>query len=232
MIEADEVLGKLLLIVHPVHQLQCDAQDLVRSTRQQWKTAKAAVLQFAIGAPAARRIATLRAPTTKPVNIAVESFDDVTLTKCERAILVAAVQRHPRTSTRVQLSVVSGYSKNSSSFQNALSGLRVKGCLEPFQGDACVPTPGGIAAAGAVDTLPMGERLIRWWVAKLPRCPAELLESIYKSEPGGIKKIDLSEVSGYSAASSSFQNGLSQLRTLGLIQQRGEFFFINPEVLE
>lgn len=142
------------------------------------------------------------------------------LSKCARALLTAIVQRHPRTTTRSQVALLSGYSVKSSSMSNGLSELRTAGLIRGG-GDSMAPTSNGIAAAGDVPAMPTGDGLVMHWVDKLGRCPGAMLLAVHRA--GTISKAHLCEVTGYTETSSSTSNALSELRTLELISRKEPF---------
>jgi len=141
------------------------------------------------------------------------------LDKCQRAILTALVQygRLPR----ARLALLSGYSARSSSMNNALSKLRTAGRIEG-RGDALAPTVVGRNAIGSIAPLPTGRALFEYWQRhpSLDKCSRALVGAL-REAGGPLGKDELAERSGYSASSSSMNNGLSRLRTLGLIEGRG-----------
>jgi len=141
---------------------------------------------------------------------------DAALGRAERAILAAAVQRLPKSSSRAQLAVLSGYSIKSSSFANALGALRSQGLIAGA-GDDNRATDAGAAALGAFDPLPTGDELVRYWQGQLGKAEAALLEVFVRHYPHDVDKDTLSKESGYSASSSSFANALGKLRTLELV---------------
>jgi hypothetical protein len=73
----------------------------------------------------------------------------------------------------------------------------------------------GSSVAGDVGELPTGVKLLEYWVAKLGKCPRTLLGVVYSRRR--VTRARLAESSGYSLRSSGFSNGLSKLRTLGLV---------------
>lgn len=139
---------------------------------------------------------------------------------CERAILAAGATRHPKSSSRSQLAVISGYSLTSSSFANALSALRIAGLIEGF-GDQIQLTAQGVFLApdpGPQD----GESIRRLWLGKLGKCERAILELLIGDYPHAIGRGYIAERTGYSESSSSFANALSKLRTLELITRGSE----------
>jgi hypothetical protein len=134
------------------------------------------------------------------------------LSKCSRALLRVLAQR--RSATYPQLAVLSGYSWRSSGFTNSVSRLRVAGFVEGGPRELRI-TPLGSSVAGDVEVLPTGWALLEYWGQKLGRCSATLLRAVYTR--GRVTRSRLAELSGYSLKSSGFTNGLSTLRTLGLV---------------
>jgi hypothetical protein len=143
------------------------------------------------------------------------------LTKCERAILTALAQRLPKSSSKSQIGILSTYSSKSGSFANALSSLRTSGYIAG-RGDDVSITQAGLDALGNYESRPSGEALLSWWYAKLERAPRTVLEVLASSHPDALSKEEIGERSGYSSESGSFANALSTLRTLQLIEGRGE----------
>ena len=137
------------------------------------------------------------------------------LSRCARALLrVLAVRGNASDS---QISALSGYKKTSSSFANGLSELRTKGFIDGSP-DNRVITPQGKETAGPQEPLPTGAALVPYWLPRLTKSEAKMLEVIYRF--GTISREDLAREAEYSITSSSFANALSGLRTLDLIHGR------------
>jgi uncharacterized protein len=142
------------------------------------------------------------------------------LTKAERAILTVLVQ-FPDGRTKNQIAILSGYSVKSSTFANAMSALRVAGLIT--RGMPARATQEGVTALGAAwEPLPSGSALISYWMARLARSERLILQSLLDAWPGTLDKAAIAGATGYSAASSTFANALSRLRTLELISGYGE----------
>lgn len=141
------------------------------------------------------------------------------LSKAERLLLSALAQYHPAGLSRSRLSILSGYSSNSSSFDNALSALRTKGYIN--RGLPIAISEDGVRAVGDFEPLPTGQDLRAFWLAKLGKAERTLLDCLIRRYPAAVSRSELSDRSGYSETSSSFDNALSKLRTLELIT-RGE----------
>jgi hypothetical protein len=117
------------------------------------------------------------------------------------------------------VSCLSGYSVKSSSFENALSSLNSKGLIDRGRGDGLRVTERGIAAAGTVPQMPTGTQRVVFWHDALEKAPAMLLLTVSKCYPHAISKSTLAKDSGYSLTSSSFENALSRLCSLGLAKR-------------
>jgi Skp family chaperone for outer membrane proteins len=173
--------------------------------------------------------ADLPVSTTAPRRAA--GAGDAALTKAERALLAVLAQRHPKTTTRIQISILSGYSKKSSSFANALGALRSKGYVDGT-GDANRATDAGLAAAGDYDPLPTtGPALLEHWLGKLTKAEAALLRALATAYPDGLSREELGLQADYSITSSSFSNALGSLRSLELVM-RGEPIVASEEFFQ
>lgn len=147
---------------------------------------------------------------------------DRKLSKCARMILTAIAQRYPRATTKSQAAIMSGYSVKSSSFDNAMSELRIAELIEG-SGAALTLTAAPRELGIDFDVLPTeGPGLLRYWVDRLGKCESALLAALADAYPRGLDKKELADRSGYSEASSGFDNALSRLRTLKLAEgERG-----------
>lgn len=171
----------------------------------------------------------------KPGKIPDDSLGAVPkIGRCERAVLTAIAQRHPKTSTRARVAILSGYSANSSSFANAIGALRSTGWIEGSS-DALNVTREGFSAAGALQPegrlpkLPKGSELRKHWEGKLERAERILLQVLAGAPGCQLSKAKLSDLSGYSITSSSFANAIGKLRTLELVS-RGEPIRMSEEL--
>lgn len=153
---------------------------------------------------------------------------DGDLGKCARVLLTVLVQFHPKGCTRNRLALVSGYSVTSSTFSNGLSELRVR-TLMFNAGEALHPSPGGVELIGDnYERLPEGDEAVRHWINKLEKCPSALLSAVHLAG-GRMTKQELSDATQYSVTSSTFSNGLSTLRVMGLIQSDADNVWLAPE---
>lgn len=143
--------------------------------------------------------------------------DDTKLSKAANALLNVLAQ-HPTGRTKIQLSILSGYSKKSSSFSNALGELRTRGFISAAGIEPILATPAG-AAIAENDPLPTGIALFNYWCGKLDKAAATFLNSLYAAYPESLNYDELQTRTGYSRTSSSFSNALGKLRSLELISR-------------
>lgn len=155
------------------------------------------------------------------------------LSKCAITLLRVLVQFHPNITSKGKLALVSGYSKNSSTFANGLSELRVQGMIVSRQGDNLAPTDVGIKNAGTFEPYPTHGAALDYWEGKVSKCAGSILRAIRNNlEASANTRVSRSAVadsSGYSLTSSTFANGLSELRVLDLIESDRDAVWLNPE---
>lgn len=172
----------------------------------------------------------MRAP--RPVNVESvgakkEFMAHKTMSKCALTLLRVMCQFSPASTTRNKLALVSGYSIRSSTFANGLSELRVNGMFDQ-SGDDFTPTPSGLEAAGSFDPFPTGSDAVNYWINKVGKCAGALLRAV-RDSGGSASRLNLSQATGYSISSSTFANGLSELRVMGLIESNSEHVWLNQE---
>jgi uncharacterized protein DUF87 len=168
---------------------------------------------------------------TKP-HIAITARIGREMGRCERAILTALIQRGR--ATVQQVAILSGYSRTSSGFQNALGALRSAAFIEGRGAGAELrATPAGEQALGErVRPLPRGRALLEHWMGlpMMGKCERALLQ-VLSQATGGASKERLAAAAQYSVTSSGFQNALGKLRTLELVRGRGgEPITLAPEL--
>lgn len=144
------------------------------------------------------------------------------LPKCERRILTALAQYEDGRTLR-QVALLAGYAKNGGGFNNGLSALRSSGLIEGGR-DCLRITPDGVAALGSFEPLPTGQELLAHWMAQLGKAEREALTVLVEAYPEALSKEELAgrTKSQYAADGGGFNNALSRLRTLELVDGRGE----------
>ena len=136
----------------------------------------------------------------------------------ERKILTVLAQRGP--STKRQIALLSGYAINGGGFNNYLSALRSRGLI--IGSDPIEITKNGQADLGHYEPLPTGSALLEHWKRSLGRAESMILDAVANAHPRSLLKDEVAAATGYEASGGGFNNALSRLRTLELIDGRGE----------
>lgn len=138
-----------------------------------------------------------------------------------RRILVALAQRPQGLSTR-QIGVRAGLSSKSGSFNTYMSRARSNGWVVGERSHVQI-TDEGIAALGDYDPLPTGDALLQHWLSDLGDSgAARILSTLAEAYPQTLSKNQVAERAALSGTSGSFNTYLSRLRSLELIEGRGE----------
>jgi len=169
-------------------------------------------------APAVRPAAAPPRAAPRP-RAAAAAGDAPALSKAQRAILTVLAQ-FPDGRTKRQLGMLAGYSAKGGGFNNALSALRTAGLID--RGDPVHATADGLAALGDWEPLPEGAALINHWMGQLSKAEGLILHALLDSWPSALSKAEVAHRAGYAADGGGFNNALSRLRTLQLIDGRGE----------
>ena len=77
-------------------------------------------------------------------------------------------------------------------------------------------------ALGTWDPLPVGHDLIEYWRRQLGKAERLILEALVNAYPAALGKAEIAAETGYEANGGGFNNALGRLRTLELIEGRGE----------
>ena len=121
----------------------------------------------------------------------------------------------------MQVAVLTGYAATGGGFNNYLGALRSRGLIEG-DGDRLTITEAGIQALGSWEPLPMGSALIDNWRSRLGKAERLILGTLAQEYPDALTKEEVAAKAGYEASGGGFNNALGRLRTLELIQGRGE----------
>jgi uncharacterized protein len=190
---------------------------LVDQTANEWASA-------AVADPPGSSLSDRVAGDVKPLNHRPASSEILdgpfNLASGERRILTALAQ-YPDGRSKVQVAILSGYAPNGGGFNNYLGALRSRGLIRG-NGDRLVITRPGIEAFGSWEPLPMGAALIDYWRARLGKAERLILEALAQSYPDPLTKEEVAAKTGYEANGGGFNNALGRLRTLELVQGRGE----------
>lgn len=140
----------------------------------------------------------------------------------ERKILVALAQ-YPDGRSKRQVAILTAYAQAGGSFNNALGSLRSKGWMSGGREEALRITEDGLAALGTWEPLPdPGPSLADYWLCWLGKAERSILETLVTAYPAALTKGQIAQKSGYAAEGGSFNNALGRLRTLELVEGRGE----------
>lgn len=180
--------------------------------------------QIAVGrlAPADANVTSLP-KRPQPAQAATPSLPSIgglaNLGKAERLILTALAQ-YPQGRTKVQVAVLTGYAVSGGGFNNALGSLRSK---EYIEGSATLTiTQFGIGALGPYTPLPHGDALLEHWMAQLGKAEKSILSALAEAYPAALTKEEVAERAGYEPKGGGFNNALGKLRSLELINGKGE----------
>lgn len=141
------------------------------------------------------------------------------LPKAERAIL-AALAQYGRSLDKSRLALIAGYSAGGGGFNNALSNLRTANRVEGS--DPITITAQGLADLGSYQRLPTGVKLLEHWIShkRVDKAMRLILGELAKRR-SSVEKTHLAVATGYAASGGGFNNALSKLRTLGLVEGSG-----------
>jgi hypothetical protein len=135
-------------------------------------------------------------------------------------MLIALAQRGPL--NKKQLGVRAGLSSTSGTFGTYLGRLRADGLILG-SGDAISITQEGLNALGTYQPLPEGQELLSYWLKELGAGGAgRMLQALAEVYPNPLSKGELGERAQISASSGTFGTYLGRLRTLELVEGRGE----------
>jgi hypothetical protein len=163
-------------------------------------------------------------PAAKPANYRVASAETLDepfkLASGERRILTALAQ-YSEGRSKVQVAVLTGYAATGGGFNNYLGALRSRGMIQG-DGDRLTISEAGIQTLGSWEPLPSGSALIDYWRGRLGKAERLILQTLTQVYPDALTKEELAAKAGYEANGGGFNNALGRLRTLELLQGRGE----------
>jgi uncharacterized protein len=133
----------------------------------------------------------------------------------ERKILSVLAQ-YPKGRTKSQVAIITGYSHKGGAFNNYLSALRTRGLIEKH-GELLIITEIGLQT-GIYEVLPTGSELIQYWKNQLGKAERAILDVLVDRYPNQLSKEEIANHAGYEASGGGFNNAMSKLRTLELIQ--------------
>jgi hypothetical protein len=134
---------------------------------------------------------------------------------------LTALAQYPEGRSKVQVAVLTGYAATGGGFNNYLGALRSQGLIQG-DGDKLRITEAGVRELGLWERLPTGSDLVDYWRNRLGKAERLILETLTQAYPAGLNKEEVAARAGYEANGGGFNNALGRLRTLELVQGRGE----------
>lgn len=138
-------------------------------------------------------------------------------------MVLSALIQYPEGLSDRKLAIITGYSGKGGGFRGAISKLRTAGYITPAGTTPMRATEAGIAALPHVEPLPTGTALFDYWMAQFNRrAEREVFRAIYDAHPNTISPEEVAAQAGYEPNGGGFRGALSKLRTLDLIEGRGD----------
>lgn len=149
------------------------------------------------------------------------------LNLCERKLYSLLFQYAERSFSKSQIGVFTGYSHRSGGFNNALSHLRQMGLIEGSGSNLKAKELNSDIA----QEFDFSKEAI---ISKLNKCEKEIYSVLLENPHETFSKEELASATPtqYSSNSGGFNNAISRLNTLGLIQRTDGMIKLNPELLE
>lgn len=151
---------------------------------------------------------------------------DKTLEKGPRLLLEALAKlcrRQFKDYQAAQFALIAGYSPASGTFAVYMRKLVALGYVTRSS-DGFRITMDGDKAAGVLDALPSGARLVEFWRSQLDKGPSAMLDVIHKAGGASIGVDVIGQQSGYSHKSGTFAVYMRKLRKLKLIERDGDLY--------
>ena len=149
------------------------------------------------------------------------------LNLCEKKLYSLLFQYSDRSFSKQQVGVFTGYSHRSGGFNNAISHLRQLGLIEGSGSDLRAKELNSDIA----QEFDFSKEAI---ISKLNKCEKEIYDVLLKNpeETFGKEELAQSTRTEYSHRSGGFNNAISRLNTLGLMERTNGMIRLNPELLE
>jgi hypothetical protein len=140
-------------------------------------------------------------------------------TGSEWAVL-RGVSQFPSGATRAKIAVFSGRSKKSSSFDSAFPKLAARGLIT-CNNSIYEATAEGKRIAGT-KKLPRGRKLLEHWLGKLDPTEKAVLTCLFQQHPAVLTRQQVSDLTGRSVKSSTFDSAFPTLVSLELMEHLRE----------
>jgi uncharacterized protein len=192
-------------------------KELLEETEREWPTPQTV---DTARVPTPNRSERTVKPALNRIALVEDSNGGIKLASGERKILIALAQ-YPEGRSKVQVAVLTGYAATGGGFNNYLGALRSRGLIGG-DADRLTITEAGIQMLGSWEPLPAGAALIDHWRSRLSKAERLILEALIQTYPDPLSKEEVAAKAGYEASGGGFNNALGRLRTLELVQGRGE----------
>jgi hypothetical protein len=106
-------------------------------------------------------------------------------------------------------------------FNNYVGALRSRALIKG-DGDRLTITNAGIEALGSWEPLPTGSALVDYWRGRLGKAERLILETLTQVYADALTKEEVAVNAGYEANGGGFNNALGRLRTLEMVEGRGD----------
>lgn len=164
----------------------------------------------------------------------VEEFEEgeVNLSPAYMRLLRNTASFYPDSITKAKLAILSDVPLKASTFRNGLSKLKTLGFIQVSNG-AVKCNESGIEKAGDFPQIPSDQdELVNMWCSKLSPAYEKMFRFAVQNYPNSVSKEELSEGSEVPIDASTFRNGLSKIKTLGLIKVEGGQITASSELFE
>ena len=160
-------------------------------------------------------------------SLSYSSDGEYNLNLCEKKLYSLLFQYSDRAFTKSQIGVFTGYSHKSGGFNNAISHLRQMGLIEGSGGNLRAKE----LIADLSQEYDFSKEAI---IGKLNKCEREIYQVLLDRSYDEFTKeeLALNTATSYSHKSGGFNNAISRLNTLGLLERENGMIKLNPELLE
>jgi hypothetical protein len=138
-----------------------------------------------------------------------------------RKMLRELAARHPQGYTRRQLGALVRIKASGSTFSNYMSDLRRGSLIEEREGQIFASSQ-GLELAGPVDAPTTPEAVVEQWKQRLKAGARKMLDAIVAAGAEGMHRANLADIVNIDANGSTFSNYMSDIRTTGLIVEKGK----------
>lgn len=139
------------------------------------------------------------------------------LPKGEKIVLRALIQHHPDGLKKEQLSVITGYKRQTRDAY--VFRLKQRGYVNDERGGLVAATEVGMQAMPDAEPLPTGSDLREWHMNRLPAGEKIILEQLINAYPNSIEKVQLDELTEYKRQTRDAY--LFRLRSKKLVEETG-----------